>query len=144
MRFAPGLPPPVTLVHRRVYVFCQAKLDAGVRLNQHMVSYGDRPNDYDSISNCAFHSGPVWTIPHSHPDFRNKFSALHQSYTPNRERELYSMTFIPSCHQLTTISRTVHLTSVTDTRRTHTIISSGKLIHVNSISVSSPHTLPSS
>jgi len=69
----------------------QAKLDAGVRLNQHMVSYGDRPNDYDSISNY----------------FRNKFGALHQSYTPNRERELY-----------------IHLTSVTDTRRTHTIISS--------------------
>ena len=25
------------------------------------------------------------------PDFRNKFGALHQSYTPNKERELYSM-----------------------------------------------------
>ena len=35
-------------------IFYQAKLDAGVRLNQHMVSYGDRPNDYDSISNCGF------------------------------------------------------------------------------------------
>ena len=35
-------------------MFYQAKLDAGVRLNQHMVSYGDRPNDYDSISNCRF------------------------------------------------------------------------------------------
>lgn len=34
--------------------FSQAKLDAGVRLNQHMVSYGDRPNDYDSVSKCAF------------------------------------------------------------------------------------------
>ena len=33
--------------------FCQAKLNAGMRLNQHMVSYGDRPNDYDSVSNCA-------------------------------------------------------------------------------------------
>jgi hypothetical protein len=33
--------------------FCKAKLDAGVRLNQHMVSYGDRPNNYDSVSNCA-------------------------------------------------------------------------------------------
>ncbi|KAG2022612.1 guanine nucleotide-binding protein alpha-4 subunit, variant 2 [Coprinopsis cinerea AmutBmut pab1-1] len=31
----------------------QAKLDAGVRLNQHMVSYGDRPNDYDSVSKCT-------------------------------------------------------------------------------------------
>lgn len=30
---------------------------------------------------------------HSDPDFRNKFGALHQSYTPNRERELYSESF---------------------------------------------------
>ncbi|TRM61575.1 guanine nucleotide binding protein, alpha subunit [Schizophyllum amplum] len=68
----------------------QSKLDAGVRLNQHMISYGDRPNDYDSVSKY----------------FRNKFGALHQSYTPNKERELY-----------------IHFTSVTDTRRTATIIS---------------------
>jgi guanine nucleotide-binding protein subunit alpha len=67
----------------------RAKLEAGVRLNHHMVSYGDRPNDYDSVSKY----------------FRNKFGVIHQSYTPNKERELY-----------------IHLTSVTDTRRTHTII----------------------
>ncbi|TFK42062.1 guanine nucleotide binding protein, alpha subunit [Crucibulum laeve] len=69
----------------------QAKLDAGVRLNQHMISYGDRPNDYDSVSKY----------------FRTKFSALHHTYTPNKERELY-----------------VHLTAVTDTRKTAVIISS--------------------
>ncbi|TFK17014.1 G-alpha-domain-containing protein [Coprinopsis marcescibilis] len=51
----------------------QAKLDAGVRLNQHMVSYGDRPNDYDSVSKY----------------FRHKFGALHHSYSSNKERELY-------------------------------------------------------
>ncbi|KAJ7752197.1 guanine nucleotide binding protein, alpha subunit [Mycena maculata] len=28
----------------------QAKLDAGVRFNQHVLSYGDRPNDYESVS----------------------------------------------------------------------------------------------
>lgn len=68
----------------------RAKLDTGVRLNQHMLSYGDRSNDYDSVSNY----------------FRNKFGALHQNFTPNRERELY-----------------IHFTSVTDTRRTSLIIS---------------------
>ncbi|KAL1681909.1 guanine nucleotide binding protein, alpha subunit [Schizophyllum commune] len=68
----------------------QSKLDAGVQLGQHMISYGDRPNDYDSVSKY----------------FRNKFGALHQTYTPNKERELY-----------------IHFTSVTDTRRTATIIS---------------------
>ncbi|KDR85504.1 hypothetical protein GALMADRAFT_234415 [Galerina marginata CBS 339.88] len=69
----------------------QAKLDAGVRLNHHMISYGDRPNDYDSVSKY----------------FRNKFGVIHQSYTPNKERELY-----------------IHFTAVTDTRRTAVIISS--------------------
>jgi len=69
----------------------QAKLEAGVRLNQHMISYGDRPNDYDSVSTY----------------FRHKFGVIHQSYTPNKERELY-----------------IHLTAVTDTRRTTVIISS--------------------
>ncbi|KAF7303135.1 hypothetical protein MKEN_01277200 [Mycena kentingensis (nom. inval.)] len=51
----------------------QAKLEAGVRLSHHMISYGDRPNDYDSVSKY----------------FRNKFGALHHAVTPNKERELY-------------------------------------------------------
>ncbi|KAF9492102.1 G-alpha-domain-containing protein [Pleurotus eryngii] len=51
----------------------QAKLDAGVRLNHHMISYGDRPNDYSSVSKY----------------FRNKFGVLHHSYSPNKDRELY-------------------------------------------------------
>ncbi|TFK60637.1 G-alpha-domain-containing protein [Pluteus cervinus] len=68
----------------------KSKLESGVRLNQHMVSYGDRPNDYDSVSKY----------------FRNKFGALHQTYTPNKERELY-----------------IHFTAVTETQRTQTIIS---------------------
>lgn len=67
----------------------QAKLKAGVRLNQHMVTYGDRPNDYETISKY----------------FRNKFGAIHQSFTPNKDREWY-----------------IHFTSVTDTRHTSIII----------------------
>jgi len=64
---------------------------------------------------------------HFHSDFRNKFGALHQSYTPNRERELYGEPFAFEIRQWHPAeSMTVHLTSVTDTRRTHTIISSGK------------------
>ncbi|KAK0466227.1 guanine nucleotide binding protein, alpha subunit [Desarmillaria tabescens] len=88
----------------------QAKLDAGVRLNHHMTSYGDRPNDYDSVSKY----------------FRNKFGAIHHSATPNKERELYSKfrslrysLVIPhDCFPFV-----VHFTAVTDTRRTVTIIS---------------------
>jgi len=77
----------------------QTKLNAGVRVNHHMTSYGDRLNDYESVSKY----------------FRNKFGALHQSFTPNRERELY-----------------IHLTSVTDTRRTFTIISNVRDIIIKS------------
>ncbi|KAJ3574609.1 hypothetical protein NP233_g1644 [Leucocoprinus birnbaumii] len=69
----------------------QSKLEAGVRLSHHMYTYGDRPNDYESVSKY----------------FRNKFGALHVSYSRNKERELY-----------------IHFTAVTDTRRTATIISS--------------------
>lgn len=69
----------------------QAKLEAGVRLSHHMYTYGDRPNDYESVSKY----------------FRNKFGALHMSYSLNKEREPY-----------------IHFTAVTDTRKTATIISS--------------------
>jgi len=31
---------------------------------------------------------------HFRSDFRHKFGALHQSYTPNRERELYSESLV--------------------------------------------------
>ncbi|KAF9486542.1 G-alpha-domain-containing protein [Pholiota conissans] len=67
----------------------QSKLAAGVKLNQFMISYGDRPNDYDSVLKY----------------FRSKFGVIHQTFTPNKERELY-----------------IHYTAVTDTRRTATII----------------------
>lgn len=66
-------------------------------------------------------------IDHCSLDFRNKFGALHQSFTPNKERELYSTTQVPlrvSSWSLT-VYALVHLTAVTDTRRTSTIISSG-------------------
>lgn len=75
----------------------EAKLEAGVRLNQHMLSYGDRPNDYDSVSKCMslvtiFSLDNEMTQCSLHIDFRNKFGVIHQTYTPNKERELYSKT----------------------------------------------------
>ena len=30
------------------------KLAAGVQLKNYLVTYGDRPNDYESVSKCAF------------------------------------------------------------------------------------------
>lgn len=47
-------------IHKSLIVFLidltslnQAKLNAGVRLSHYMTSYGDRPNDYESISKCT-------------------------------------------------------------------------------------------
>ncbi|KAL0573251.1 hypothetical protein V5O48_008698 [Marasmius crinis-equi] len=51
----------------------RTKLEAGVRLAAHMISYGDRPNDYESVSKYM----------------RNKFGVIHQQFTPSKERELY-------------------------------------------------------
>jgi len=82
---------------------------------------------------------------HSRSDFRNKFGALHQSYTPNRERELYSKVFASAFRSgPIKTALVVHLTSVTDTRRTHTIISSGKLTPVSHRLTSVTYCLPSS
>jgi len=50
-----------------------AKLEAGVKLNAFMTSYGDRPNDPESVTKY----------------FRNKFLALNLTYTPNPNREIY-------------------------------------------------------
>ncbi|KIK71535.1 hypothetical protein GYMLUDRAFT_211852 [Collybiopsis luxurians FD-317 M1] len=51
----------------------QAKLEAGVHLNEYMLSYGDRPNDYNSVSKY----------------FRHKFGTTHYSVTSNKDREPY-------------------------------------------------------
>jgi guanine nucleotide-binding protein subunit alpha len=69
----------------------EAKLAAGVRVSQHLPSYGNRLNSYESVTKY----------------FRNRFSTIHHTYSPNRERGLYT-----------------HFTSVTDTRVTAKIISS--------------------
>ena len=37
-----------------VWAGAQTKLEAGVQLSHHMFSYGERPNDYDSVSKCAW------------------------------------------------------------------------------------------
>ena len=68
------------------------KLDAGVQLKNHLLTYGDRPNDYESVAKCArnqFIDCETLTDMHF-LDLRNKFGSLHNQYTTNRERELFS------------------------------------------------------
>lgn len=75
----------------------QRKLAAGTRIRQYMLSYGDRPNDYEAVSKCAwrlFREGCVGSLVRT--DFRNKFSAVHQTYSPNKDRELFS-TYASGC-----------------------------------------------
>ncbi|KAI0095144.1 guanine nucleotide binding protein, alpha subunit [Irpex rosettiformis] len=75
------------------------KLQNGVKLKNHLHTYRG-PNDFESVTKY----------------FKNKFGAIHQSYTPNRTRELF-----------------VHFTSVTNTRTTRTIIMSVRdaILHTN-------------
>lgn len=49
------------------------KLQAGVQLKTHLVTYGDRPNDYESVSKYL----------------RNKFGQLHKQNSPSQDRELF-------------------------------------------------------
>ncbi|KAF8634932.1 hypothetical protein AX15_000669 [Amanita polypyramis BW_CC] len=51
----------------------EAKLAAGVKVNQYIPAYGDRSNDYGSVAKY----------------FHNKFSAAHLTFSPNPERNLY-------------------------------------------------------
>ena len=37
----------------------KAKLEGGVQLAYHMVSYGDRPNDYEAVSTCTLSSSSI-------------------------------------------------------------------------------------
>ncbi|KAI5116845.1 hypothetical protein M0805_006077 [Coniferiporia weirii] len=70
----------------------KAKLEAGVSLVYHMVSYRDRPNDYESVSSY----------------FKNKFRALHLSHTPNRSRELFvHLTSVTDKHKTSIIISSV-------------------------------------
>jgi hypothetical protein len=75
----------------------ERKLAAGARVSQYMLSYGDRPNEYEAVSKCESRWNQKTRIgfadarlPPLTADFRNKFGALHQTYTPNKERGLFS------------------------------------------------------
>lgn len=103
----------------------QAKLKAGVRLKDHLMQYGDRPNDFESVSRCE----SLLLLPrqyiHIFSDFQNKFSVIHQEFSVSKSRELKSEVTLSPVHLLSD-STSVHFTSVTDTRRTATIMQRGE------------------
>ncbi|KAA1478081.1 guanine nucleotide binding protein, alpha subunit [Dentipellis sp. KUC8613] len=51
----------------------KAKLDAGVKLNQYLLTYGDRPNDYETVSRYI----------------KQRFLLLYQQSPQNSDRDLY-------------------------------------------------------
>lgn len=69
------------------------KLDHGVKLKTHMTSYGDRPNNYETICKCkrmAVSHSYDQRLTENSTDFKNKFQALHQSFSNNQQRDVYS------------------------------------------------------
>ena len=108
----------------------QSKLDAGVRLNRHMISYGDRPNDYDSVSKCTFRS--YWEVLSLTNQTRCRFQEQVRGYSPDciSEQGSGALWCVPTLgigYILILLSLLlVHFTTVTDTRQTATIISTGK------------------
>ncbi|CCA68664.1 related to guanine nucleotide-binding protein alpha-4 subunit [Serendipita indica DSM 11827] len=51
----------------------QSKLNSGVRVNKYVKSYGERPNEYESVSKF----------------FRNKFAAIYREYTPKEAKKMF-------------------------------------------------------
>ena len=73
----------------------RAKLKAGIMFSQYIVSYGDRPNDYENTAKCASTfsaiSSPVPTtsagiqdnqLTPPQPDLQRKFAQIHKEHSP--------------------------------------------------------------
>jgi guanine nucleotide-binding protein alpha-1 subunit len=97
----------------------KTKLASGIRFAKYVVSYGDRPNDFDSVSKCAVLYRNNFKDAADRPlslslraDLKRKFSGLLRDYSPE-PRPFYC-----------------HLTSVTDTKTTFTILESGAFLRI--------------
>jgi len=68
------------------------KLEAGVQLKKYLVTYGDSPNNYESVTKCARSQISMMRKPPlicNLLDLRNKFCTLHNQYKTNTGRELF-------------------------------------------------------
>lgn len=72
----------------------RAKLEAGIHFGQYIISYGNRPNDYDSTSSCECDivdpRGRVfklnWRWGCAQTDMRRKFGQIHKEYSPQARK----------------------------------------------------------
>lgn len=89
----------------------KAKLQSGTRMADYVMSYGNRPNDFESASKCLSHF--FWLSRRCRwifctTDLKKKFSGIHRDFSVEA-RPLYC-----------------HFTQVIDTKSTKLILNSGK------------------
>lgn len=82
------------------------KLKRGVRVNQYLPSYGDRPNEVNPVIKCKLCYPPRLPLPDSITDFRDKFKEILKQSSPE-PRTTY-----------------IYPTTVTDTEATSTTLES--------------------
>ncbi|EED84472.1 candidate G-protein alpha subunit [Postia placenta Mad-698-R] len=102
----------IVLFLNKIDIF-KAKLEAGVQLGKYIVSYGNRPNDFESTSSCeslAYPHGRAkgadldGTAMMIHADLKRKFAQIHKDKSPEL-RSFYC-----------------HFTTVTNTKSTQHIL----------------------
>lgn len=80
----------IVLFLNKIDIF-KAKLEAGVQLGKYIVSYGNRPNDFESTSSCeslAYPHGRAkgadldGTAMMIHADLKRKFAQIHKDKSP--------------------------------------------------------------
>ena len=66
----------------------KAKLRSGIRFGDYIVSYGNRPNDFDSTSRCKSEAIQVThaladpRVPVAREDLKRKFHQIHKENSP--------------------------------------------------------------
>ncbi|OSX63438.1 hypothetical protein POSPLADRAFT_1140001 [Postia placenta MAD-698-R-SB12] len=102
----------IVLFLNKIDIF-KAKLEAGVQLGKYIVSYGNRPNDFESTSSCESIACPHrrakgadldGTVMMIHADLKRKFAQIHKDKSPEL-RSFYC-----------------HFTTVTNTKSTQHIL----------------------
>lgn len=91
-----------------------AKLQAGIQVGDHFKRYGDRPNTTEAVTKCKHAAIRDWEDFHwlFIVDFRNKFSAIFEKFTPPNSKRVLS----------------IHTTSLTNPKSTRLILEAGKFL----------------
>lgn len=72
---------PLLLIHNKID-FLREKLEEGVRVVDHVVSFKDRPNDLETVIQCKCRPLPPCAVPRTNRtglDFRHYFKQIYKS-----------------------------------------------------------------